>query len=52
MLVLLFGPLHLGHGHPARDGLGEDPAEQRGVIWDTDEVALGVADVVRSPPAH
>ncbi|KAF3858578.1 hypothetical protein F7725_011779 [Dissostichus mawsoni] len=44
--------LHSRHGHPAGDGLVEDPVEQRSVVWDTEEMPLGVADVVWPPSAH
>lgn len=47
--VLLFGA---SQGDSAGDGLVEDPAEQRGVVWHAEQVALGEADVVLPPSAH
>lgn len=43
---------HSGHGHPAGDGLVKDPTEQRWVVWETEQMALSVCEVVLSPSAH
>lgn len=51
VFVLLFGAPD-SQGDSAGDGLVEDSAQQRRVVWDAEQVALGEADVVLPPSAH